>query len=177
MFIHPIQNDSISGFHHIYIHNGDVLFVPHPEPIIGILEVTSVISLWCSYTPQHKLIRLLTDNEKVDGSIAYDNYIQDCTFYEHFGCSYEHYIANLIDKLLKVLEHNVDPLELPAIDTNDVTLDSNNTDTQIIVPPSIEAIIGSLGSKNFADTQDFNIRNKYRGFLNHGPKKFSHRPR
>ena len=55
MFIHPTRTDTISGFHSMYTHNGN-LFVPHPGPIVGALEVSSVISVWCLCTPQYELI-------------------------------------------------------------------------------------------------------------------------
>ena len=73
VFIHPTETGTISGFHSMYTHNGNLLFVPHPGPIVGPLEVHSVISVWCSGTLQYRLISLLTDNKKSNGRVAYGN--------------------------------------------------------------------------------------------------------
>ena len=89
------------------------------------------------------------------------------------GCSCEHHIANVIDNLLKIPEHNGELVKLPTIDINDVARYDDNTNIQSSVPPSIEAIISLHCSKNLVVTQDFSIKDKHRGFLNHGPANFS----
>ena len=62
---------------------------------------------------------------------------------------------------------------LPTISTENIAQNDVSTNIQSTVSSSIEAIISPHCSKNLEVTQDFNIKNKHRGFLNHGPAKFS----
>ena len=86
---------------------------------------------------------------------------------------HEHHIANVIDELLKLSDYNVEVMKLPTIDINNVAHNVDDTNLQSSVLPTIEAIIGSHCSKTSAVSQDFNIEDKHRGFLNHGPANFS----
>ena len=57
VFVHPHYTDSMSSFHYMYIHGENLLFEPHPEPIVSTLKVRSAISVWYSRASQHKLVQ------------------------------------------------------------------------------------------------------------------------
>ena len=108
--------------------------IPHASPIADFLQITHKIEL-----------RILSYDQQVTGQgeeynnpkLVYDNYCQDIRSHKYYGCTYVHYMLNIIDSMLTDMNPDYDTCSTSKPDKVSFDIDTTMTYDRIHLPDSI----------------------------------------